>query len=238
MFAVTRTLPEQANTEILILVIRQRNKKPLEEFLLAFIQRPHNPSLTQEMAKLLLLLAGEAPISYGVPVRYHPHLLQTCTAVRNVEQVKQQLQDMKNYGIDLSNVLALSIQHEFSEQCVNFYEYVVDEVKNLHSKERKDLAPNIIPGTYNPQSGPAYYFTPHGNQIHRQPQYTIEQASKNYKNDPTMDEPCLKNFLVYNMEGIPTYFCGFAPSMVIVMVPHICWWWRGEKGPFPLCKNT
>ena len=94
----------QAHTEILISVIRQRNKKPLEEFLLAFIQRTHNPSLSQEMAKLLLLLAGDAPISSAVPVRYHPHLLQTCTAIRNGEQVKQQLQDMKNYGIDLSNV--------------------------------------------------------------------------------------------------------------------------------------
>ena len=129
----------QAHTEILISVIRQRNKKPLEEFLLAFFQRTHNPSLTQEMAKLLLLLAGDAPISSVVPVRYHPHLLQTCTAVRNGEQVKQQLQDMKNYGIDLSNVLAISIQHEDSEQCVNFYEYLVDEVKIFIAKKERIL---------------------------------------------------------------------------------------------------
>ena len=185
---------EQAHTETLILVIRQRNKKPLEEFLLASIQRTHNPSLTWEMANLLLLLAGDAPILSAVSVRYHPYLLQICTAVRNGKQVKQQLQNMKNYGIDLSNVLALSIQHEFSEQCVNFYKYLVDEVKNLHSKERKDPIPSIIPGTYNPQSGAAYYFTPHGNQICRQPQYTIEQSSKNYDNDPTVDEPCCKKF--------------------------------------------
>ena len=76
---------EQAHNEILISVIRQGNKKPLEEFLLAFIQRTQNPSLTQEMTKLLLLLAGDAPISSAVPVRCHPHLLQTCTAVRNCE---------------------------------------------------------------------------------------------------------------------------------------------------------
>ena len=52
------------------------------------------------------------------------------------------------YGIDLFSVLPLSIQHGFSEQCVIFYEYLVDEVKNLHSKERKDPVPSIIPQTY------------------------------------------------------------------------------------------
>ena len=122
--------------------------------------------------------------------------------------------DMKNYCIDLSNVLAISTQHVFSEQCVDFYEHLVDEVKNLHSKERKDPVPSIIPGRYNLQSGAAYYFTPHGNQICRQPQYTIEQASKIMTMTQLWMNPVSKNFL----EGIPTYFCGFAPSMVIVMV--------------------
>ena len=141
---------------------------------------------------------------------------------------------MKNYAIDLSNVLSLSIQHEFSEQCVNFYEYLKDEVKNLHSKERKDPVPSIIPGTYNPQNGAAYYFTPHGNQICRQPQSTIEQASKNYDNAQLWMNHVSKNSQCIISRVFLHISVVLPHPWSLLWFPHNCWWWRGEKGPFLL----
>ena len=75
-------------TKNVISVIKERAGKPLEEFLFAFIQRTEDPLLTQKMAKLLLMLAGDVAISSVVQIRYQYHLLQACNAVRNGENMK------------------------------------------------------------------------------------------------------------------------------------------------------
>ena len=67
---------EEAETTRLILNIQNRKGSALDEFLITFIRRPHDPSVIQSMAKLLELLVGDAPISATVPFRYHKHLLE------------------------------------------------------------------------------------------------------------------------------------------------------------------
>ena len=44
--------------------------------------------------------------------------------------------------------------------------------------------------TYNPEKGAVYYFTPHGNEVRKQPVYCIDQAKKNYDDIPSVDDLC------------------------------------------------
>ena len=60
---------EEALNRNLISVIALRQQKPLEDFLYDFINHTEDPSLTQEMAKLIMLLTCDAPISSVVPFR-------------------------------------------------------------------------------------------------------------------------------------------------------------------------
>ena len=69
---------------------------------------------------------------------------------------------MKDYGIHLSNTLSQSVNNQFGNECANFYEYLVEEVHEIHSVDVTDDSKNLkILKFYNPEEGIAYYFTEH-----------------------------------------------------------------------------
>ena len=108
--------------------IEGRKGNALEEFLLTFIRKTHDSSVIQSIAKLLKILVGDEPILAVVPFRYHKHLVESCSAIKNGSEVKSNLQTMKEYGTHLSNTLSISITHGFGATCANFLEYLVDKV--------------------------------------------------------------------------------------------------------------
>ena len=126
---------EEPETTRLILNIHNRKEGALEEFLITFIRRTQDPSVIQSMAKLLKLLVGDAPMPATVPFRYHKHLLETCSAVKNGRDVKNNLEIIKKYGVHLSNILKVSITHSFGVACARFLEYLVDKVQGIHSND-------------------------------------------------------------------------------------------------------
>ena len=187
---------EEAETTMLILNILNRKESALEEFLITFMRKTQDPSVIQSMAKLLKLLVGDVPISVTVPFRYHKYLLETCTG----RDVKNNLEIIKKYGVHLSNILKVSIRHSFGVTCVSFLEYLIDKVQGVHSNDRTEPQEQIMPGTYNPENGIAYYFTPNGCQVCKQPDFAINPASRTYDNDPVVDDKCCKRF--------PSVSCG------------------------------
>ena len=91
---------EEIEIENLKQVVKSRKEKPLEDFIMAFINRTQNPTVTQSMAHLLLLLAGDAAISSMVPFTYHYKILQTCVVLRNDLETENKLYDMKNMELN------------------------------------------------------------------------------------------------------------------------------------------
>ena len=159
---------EETETENLKQVVKSRKEKPLEDFIMAFINRTQNPTVTQSMAHLLLLLAGDVAISSVVPFTYHYKILQTCAALRNDLESENKLHDMNKYRVELSDVLHSSKLHGFCDESVSFVEYLVDQIILVHNED-KSAQPSVeIPGTYNPKKGAVYYFTPHGNEVRKQ----------------------------------------------------------------------
>ncbi|MCG8623116.1 MAG: hypothetical protein MJE68_14120, partial [Proteobacteria bacterium] len=140
------------------------------------------------------LLVGDAPISAVVPFRFHKHIITTCTAIRNEEPFHNKLDEMNAYGMEISRALLKSTEYGCALECVDFIEYLVHTVTETHGIDHKTQEPCAIPNSYDPESGTAYYFTPHGNQIRRQPKYTIDQKHVNYDDLPDVDEMCQKKY--------------------------------------------
>ena len=223
---------EETETRILVDVIKAKKQKSLEDFLLTLIWRTQEADLIQSMAKLTLLLVGDAPISSVTPFRYHKHLLDICSCVINGDLTNNNLQQMKQYGLHLYDTLTVSIAHGFGIQCAKFYQYLVDEVVKVHAKDRNEPQVNVITDTYNPTSGIAYYFTKHGNQIRQQPEFEINQYSKTYDDDSIVDERCSKKFPSVSYDGYSYMFLWFCPTHGHCYGFHLISGAEGRKDPF------
>ena len=74
-------------------------------------------------------------------------------------------------------MLYISTLHNIVTLCLEFAEYVVDKIVNVHTND-KDTPPfTVIEQSYNPELGACYYITPYGNQIRRQPKYAIDAVN-------------------------------------------------------------
>ena len=203
-------LAEQRATQNLIGVIQSRNERKLEQFLFTFINQTEHPTVIHALRKLLHLLISDAAMTSFIPVMYHTHLLETCAKCRNGENIHKHQEEMKEYGVELSNLIMEGVSNGCEGKCIDVLEYLVDEIINVHSCDRLSQPATVVENSYNPEMGTAYYFTPHGHQVRKQPSYAIDQAKRNYDDMPTVDDMCIKKFpsVSYGGSGyISLWFC-------------------------------
>ena len=83
----------------------------------------------------------------------------------------------------------------------------------IHSVNRKPPPPaQEIPGTYNPPSGVAYYFSPTGEQVKKMPEYQVGASVKwNYDDIPVVHDPGTKNYSGVSTAGFGYMFLWFCP---------------------------
>ena len=228
-------ITEERKRENLLQVLNSRTgrtEEAMKDFMIAFINRTEDQSITHSMANLLLLLTGDAAISTVVPFTYHYHILQTCSAIRNEIGIEKKLQDMKEYGVELSNLLECSIRHGFTNKSIAFVEYLIDQAIIVHIRDINTEVPSENVKPYNPESGTAYYFTPTGHQIRKQPMYRIDQEKRNYDNLPTVDDVCAKKFPNVSYGGFGYMFLWFCPVHGHCYGFHLISGGEGRKDPF------
>ena len=63
-----------------------------------------------------------------------------------------------------------------------FCVWLMKRIELVHQQDEDPPEPQQIPYCYNPPNGKAYYFTPHGNQIRKIPEYVLDRQSKKKKN--------------------------------------------------------
>ena len=223
---------EEVASTILTEEILSRNEKPLEDFIFTFINRTENPDLIHAMAQLLLLFVGDAAMSSVLPKRYHEHILDTCSAIRKKESFQNRLQKMKEYGVELSNVLYKSTIYKFEEKCTAFIVHLVDKIEKMHTKDKLLPPINVIEDSYNPEKGTCYYFTPHGNQIRKQPKYNITSSNKNHDNNSAVDDLCRKKFPSVSYGGYGYILLWFCPIHGHCYGFHLIKGGEGRKDPF------
>ena len=225
-------IEEEAAVNNLISIIQRRQEPPLENFLLSFLHRTEDPSVTNSMAKLLSLLIGDAAMSATLPVRYHQHLLETCSRIKNGYQCTSNLTTMKEYSVEISDLIRVSQLHGFTLACVDFLEYLIDEIIKLHSNDPVLQPVDPTHNSYNPESGIAYYFTDHGCQVRSQSKYQINQTNKYYDDVPTVDDMCKKKFPHVSYGGYGYMFLWFCPIHGHCYGFHLISGAEGRKDPF------
>ena len=139
---------------------------------------------------------------------------------------------MKQYWVKISDALHIYHLYGFVKECISFVEYLVDQVIHVHNDDKPVQPPNEILGSYSPEKGVAYYFTPHGNQVRKQPTYCIEQAKNNYDDIPCVDKMCNKNFSQVPYGGFGYMFLWFCPIHGHCYGFHVIAGGEGRKHPF------
>ena len=94
------------------------------------------------------------------------------TSNPNFEELNNSLQDLR---VQFADVMTSAIRHHKTEEIADFFLYVIDEIVRIHTDDQNvmpDQPENVAP--YNPSQGTAYYFTSHGNQIRRTPNYQMD----------------------------------------------------------------
>ena len=92
----------------------------VNSFLLCFAQKTEENEVLHCMAQILHMLSGDAAISTVVPFGCHELLLSTCDDIESNIPVHGKLEELKHWGIEISQLLKLGIVHDVSGMMVSF----------------------------------------------------------------------------------------------------------------------
>ena len=155
------------------------------DFLSKFIDDEFPVLVRQTAAELLSLLLRDAPVSTVLPHAMIPEILAKLDMLKTNEiSVYSILPFLSSIGPEVEHILVEASSSPFLHCICNFLIFLCQFVFRVHEND-PPCAPAIpIEGTYNPESGVCYYFTPHGNQVRHLPSYKINLKYK---------EACTKN---------------------------------------------
>ena len=102
----------------------------------------------------------------------------------------------------------------------------------VHEHDKCEPKQDVITDSYNPETGVAYNFTPHGNQVHKQPVFCINQFSNTYDDDSISDQRCCKKFPSVSYGGFCYIFLWFCPLHGHCYGFHLISGAEGRKNPF------
>ena len=111
------------------------------------------------VGRLLLMFSGDSAMSSVAPFQSHDLLLAMCDNATQGIILQNQLDEMNMYCIELAQLIAIAKNDNCTTLCVNFIRGLVSKIQEVHNKNQPPRPLAEIPGSYNPSSGNAYYFT-------------------------------------------------------------------------------
>lgn len=222
---INETVQQERNTTLLT-VVRSLGESCFS-FIEKFVNKSFSGKMRQTSAKLLKLLASDSPVSSVVPLRFMTCLKLICSSNINSTSVNK----IYSFSPELANLLQAAMDMEEDKTIVvKFAKYLAEFVTDLHQHDRTTPAPSVIPNSYNPSTGTAYYFTPHGNQIRRLPDFNISGASALYDDKPI--NTCNKKFPGVSFGGFGYIFLWFCVLHGHCYGFHLISGGEGRKDPF------
>lgn len=230
------TVEEQGRRSLYVLThIAQIGHDPLTDFIQHFVQETQDDEILSAMAKVLYMLCGDAAMSSAVPFACHDLLLYCCQNIDNLPAlIEHQLEDVRRYNAEISQLLKMSRVHGCTEITAPFVDYLVRKIQDVHADNRPNPSAQRMAGTYNPRSGTAYYFTPSGDRVRDMPSYDISGNSrrKYYDDDPQVEEACRKLYPEVSFGGFGYLFLWFCPIHGHCYGMHLIAGSEGRKDPF------
>ena len=221
---------EDFNKQHLMQVLQNLNEPRLYNFINIFVQKGLPDGMLKWMGRLLHMLSGDAALSSVLP--FAGYEIFVTAASGNFDE--SLLTNMKEYNYEIAQLLILSEGDNSRSIITDFIEYMLEKLDAIHSVNRKP-APHAqeIPGTYNPPSGVAYYFTPTGEQVRKMPEYQVGASGKmNYDDIPVVHDPCTKNYPGVSTAGFGYMFLWFCPIHGHCYGFHLIAGGEGRRDPF------
>ena len=124
------------------------------------------------------MISGDAALLSVLPFDGHDLLLSICSDAMIGIFNQKKLAEMKTYLIEFFQLITLSEHHNCTAPVVNFARFLVEKVNEVHVNNRPKPSIRLIPNSYNPSTGTAYYFTQSGEQLREMPKYEICEGHK------------------------------------------------------------
>lgn len=182
------------------------------------------------LVKFLFLLSGDQPLSTFFPHRFHESLLNMCISM--YEGTEHDIRFLKDVGIELYDLIELVQGNPSAEYVASFILEVLLMIRKVHDH---DIAPDKaepIAGTYDPSKGTAYYFTDHGQQLRRQPDYGFKSEGKTTDTKNELDDDCTKIYPGISFGGFGSCQFIFCPKHYHCYGFHLIYGSEGRKDPF------
>ena len=204
---------ENRKTEDMLRHIQTKNAPIVHEFIQLFLSGNKEDVFNNWMAKLLHMLSGDPPIESVVPFTSHGDILTACVQLQAHNYNVQLLDDLRRHCVEIAKLLHYSWSNVTLQTVTQFIQHLVELVIEVHVNDLDPIQPQIIPGTYYPPSGVAYYFSPTGEQLRKLPKYNIVKTSKtpNFDDNPLVDKQCTKNYPGVSHGGYGYMFVYFCP---------------------------
>jgi hypothetical protein len=200
-----------------------------------FVFRSFDHALLFAVADVLSVLACDNPVS----------ALLSCACVDVVQRAVLDLQSgepaaclnpLNHVSPELKRLLEAARTTAAEDDGVSvcsFVLYLCDRVTSMHTGDRAAQAPSPVPGSYNPPSGAAYYFTPSGNKVRRMPKYALNDTRREQFDDPPSGgENCSKVYPQVSTGGFSYLFLWFCPIHGHCYGCHLISGGDGRKDPF------
>ena len=108
-------------------------------------------------------------MSSVIPFAGYAYFVTACTG--NYDDTL--LTHLEEYNYEIAQLLVLSEGDNSRTVVIDFLQYMVEKLDEIHSVNRPAPPAQEIPSTYNPPSGVAYYLSPSGEQGRKMPEYHV-----------------------------------------------------------------
>lgn len=181
-----------------------------------FIYQQCGRRLSKKLAVMFKILSTNHSLSSVLPFRYVDDFQSFLVAFRQNGNVDfHYINKIAQFSPEIRDILMSVRNTPHLSDTVDFFENLVDRVKESFTDCKEPDLPNPKPGCYNPAKfGRGYYFAPHGQQLRDIPKYTMGNSSSiNYDDEPARDtEKCYKKFPEVGRKGTTYLFLWFDPQ--------------------------
>ena len=206
----------------------------LSHALLMFMSGQFTPKVQETLATFLYMFSGDAAMSSALPFPCHPLVLELCSELMKGVKPQTLIHKVRHWSQEVVEVLLAAESQGGLPEVVALIRGIIDRIECIHAQDRPTPDPQLLPGSYFPPEGTAYYFTPHGQQIRQLPHHHIcaSSSKSNYDDLPQVDEPCRKEFPMVSKGGFGHMFMWFCPVHGHCYGFHLIKGGEGRKDPF------
>ena len=206
----------------------------IKQFMVKFIENALPQQVKVQAARTLKLVTKrDYAVSNLLPFGYHPQLKECLDAVETSSPgFERKIQGIRNCAQEVADLLLDATATDTVLEVVNFIRALLQFVEDVHSQDRETADPVPIPGTYNPPSGIAYYFTEHGQKLREMPHYKVSDSGRGGTDEAYRAPPCTKKYPQVSSGGWGYMFLFFCPIHGHCYGFHLVDGAEGRKDPF------